>query len=234
MGFSKIETLSLTDLFIQQIENMILSGELEIGEKLPPARELSIRMGVSRPVISAGLIELEKLGFVEIHPRQGVFVCDYRRKGTLETLVAIMRYNGGTMRRKEVRSLLETRNALECLCVRLLIEESSDEELCTLSPILKDLQGTSDNDTAAEIVFRFHHEMAVLSGNALLPLMYYSFRPESVHLWTLYCKYNGIMAIYEIKKDLYDALCSRNIDKAITLTNNSMTRAIDNLPMYGA
>jgi hypothetical protein len=22
--------------------------------------------------------------------------------------------------------------------------------------------------------------------------MYYSFRPESVHLWTLFCKYNGI------------------------------------------
>ncbi len=34
--------------------------------------------------------------------------------------------------------------------------------------------------------------MAVLSGNNLLPLMYYSFRPESVHLWTLFCKYNGI------------------------------------------
>ena len=34
-------------------------------QELPPARELSARMGVSRPVISAGLIELEKMGFVE-------------------------------------------------------------------------------------------------------------------------------------------------------------------------
>ena len=95
MGFSKISTLSLTELFVQQIENMILSGELKIGEQIPPARELSIRMGVSRPVISAGVVELEKMGFVEVRPRQGVYVCDYRRKGTLETLVAIMRYNGG-------------------------------------------------------------------------------------------------------------------------------------------
>ena len=68
MGFSKITTLSLTDLFIQQVENMILSGELKVGEKLPAERELAARMGVSRPVISAGLIELEKLGFVEIRP----------------------------------------------------------------------------------------------------------------------------------------------------------------------
>jgi hypothetical protein len=68
---------------------------------------------VSRPVISAGLVELEKLGFVEIVPRQGVYVSDYRRKGTVETLVAIMRYNGGAMRKNEVRSLLETRDSLE-------------------------------------------------------------------------------------------------------------------------
>ena len=59
----------MTELFVQQIENMILSGELAIGEQLPPARELSVKMGVSRTVISAGLVELEKLGFVEIRTR---------------------------------------------------------------------------------------------------------------------------------------------------------------------
>lgn len=91
MGFHKITALSMTDLFVEQIENMILSGELAVGEQLPPARELSLKMGVSRTVISAGLVELEKLGFVEIKPRQGVFVCDYRRKGSVETLIAIMR-----------------------------------------------------------------------------------------------------------------------------------------------
>ena len=31
MGFEKISNVSLTDLFVQQIENMILSGELEVG-----------------------------------------------------------------------------------------------------------------------------------------------------------------------------------------------------------
>ena len=76
MGFNKIVAVSMTELFVPQIENMILSGELAIGEQLPPARELSARMGVSRPVISAGLIELEKMGFVEIVARQGVYVSD--------------------------------------------------------------------------------------------------------------------------------------------------------------
>ena len=35
MGFQKISSLSLTDLFVQQIENMILSGELAVGEHCP-------------------------------------------------------------------------------------------------------------------------------------------------------------------------------------------------------
>ena len=56
MGFNKIVAVSMTELFVQQIENMILSGELAIGEQLPPARELSVKMCVSRTVISAGLV----------------------------------------------------------------------------------------------------------------------------------------------------------------------------------
>ena len=150
MGFNKISALSLTDLFVQQIENMILSGELAVGEQLPPARELSIRMGVSRPVISAGLVELEKLGFVEIRPRQGVYVCDYRRKGTMETLVAIMRYNGGALRQNEVRSLLETREAMESLCMKLVCERVNTGELEQLSPILDSIRDAKDPEEAAE------------------------------------------------------------------------------------
>ncbi len=232
MGFSKINAMSLTDLFVQQIENMILSGELDIGEQLPPARELCVKMGVSRPVISAGVVELEKMGFVEIRPRKGVFVGDYRRKGTMETLVAIMRYNGGAMRRSEVQSLLETRSALECLCMRLVIERASDEELASLSPLLEDIKNASDGDEAAERVFHLHHEMAVLSGNTLLPLIYYSFRPESVHLWSIFCKRRGVGAIYEIKRKLYEALLARDVPTAQSQTDDIMERAITDLSVY--
>ena len=214
MGFSKISTLSLTDLFVQQIENMILSGELAVGEKLPAARDLSVRMGVSRPVISVGLIELEKLGFVEIVPRQGVYVCDYRRKGTIETLIAIMRYNGGIMRYDEVASLLQVRFMLEQLCMRLVIEKASEEELDGLAPLVAAIGDARTPEECAEAVFLFHHELAVLSGNMLLPLLYHSFQPESVHLWQWYVKRNSCRKMYEIKRNLYQALRDRDVEAA--------------------
>lgn len=234
MGFTKISALSFTDLFVQQIENLILSGELAVGEKLPPARELSVKMGVSRPVISAGLIELEKLGFVEIVPRQGVYVSDYRRKGTVETLVAIMRYNSGTMRKSEVKSLLEVREQLECLCARLVIDAASDDELERLGSILDELKNAPDAEAAADAVFRFYHELAIMSGNFLLPLMYYSFRSPGMYLWTLYCKRNGIEAMYRLKLGFYQTLLNRDVEAAIEKTHAIMSDAIDNLSIYGA
>ena len=234
MGYTKISALSLTDLFVQQIENMILSGELPVGEQLPAARELSAKMGVSRPVISAGITQLEKMGFVEVRPRQGVIISDYRRRGTVETLVAIMRYNSGAMRKNEVQSLLETRDSMECLCMRLVIEKASDAELEALAPTLDALRDCGDPDEAAELAFRFHHELAVLSGNVLLPLLYYSFKPQGLYLWSMYCRSNCVRGLYEIKLRLYRALLNRDQEEAARQTHQIMDAAIDNLPIYGS
>lgn len=232
MGFTKITNVSLTELFVQQVENTILSGELAVGERLPPARELSVRMGVSRPVISAGLVELEKLGFVEIRPRQGAFVCDYRRKGTVETLVAIMRYNGGAMRYNEVTSLLQVRGCLESLCVEQVIQNASEEELTALSPVLERIGEARQPEDVAEAVFAFHHELAVLSGNMLLPLLYHSFQPESLYLWTICCKKSGRRALYEQKLRLYQALLNRDVAQAQRLTRGSIDSAMGELSEY--
>lgn len=232
MAFTKITNVSLTDLFVQQIENMILSGELAVGEKLPSARDLCIKMGVSRPVVSAGLIELEKLGFVEVLPRKGAFVCDYRRKGTVETLVAIMRYNGGAMRRNEVISLLQVRQSLEILCMEQVIQQTSDRELENVSPYLDQIASAESPEKTAEAVFAFHHELAVHSGNMLLPLLYHSFRTESLYLWTICCKHFGCRQLYETKLSLYQALLNRDTAAVNVITARSIQTALEQLSMF--
>ncbi len=232
MGFTKITNVSLTELFVQQIENMILSGELAVGEQLPPARELSVRMGVSRPVISAGLIELEKLGFIEIHPRQGAFVSDYRRKGTVETLVAIMRYNGGAMRDNEVTSLLQVRNSLESLCMELVIQNATDRELASVAPLLQAIEEAKLAEDAADAVYAFHHELAALSGNMLLPLLYHSFKPESLYLWTISFKKEGKQKLCDAKVRLYQALLNRDTKEAIRLTQQRVSAPMTELSAY--
>ena len=232
MGFTKIKNVSLTELFVQQVENMILSGELAVGEQLPAARELSVRMGISRPVISAGLIELEKLGFVEIRPRQGAFVSDYRRKGTVETLVAIMRYNGGAMRGNEVTSLLQVRGSLETLCMELVVQNATDAELAGIAPLLNAIGEAHTPEDTADAVYAFHHELAALSGNMLLPLLYHSFQPESLYLWTISCKKDGQKRLYDGKLRLYQALLNRDTAEALRLTRESVHAPLAELSEY--
>ena len=48
MEFKKLNAPSLKELFISELENMIISGRLPIGTKLPSERELASSMQVSR------------------------------------------------------------------------------------------------------------------------------------------------------------------------------------------
>ncbi|PRX32836.1 GntR family transcriptional regulator [Paraburkholderia sp. BL18I3N2] len=57
-----------------QILALIREGELAPGARLPPERELAIRLGVSRPSLREALIALEIGGQVEIRIGSGVYV----------------------------------------------------------------------------------------------------------------------------------------------------------------
>ena len=67
--FSKLNSPTLKELFIKELETMILSGKLQIGDKLPSERELAKSMQVSRAVVNSGISELSRKGFLDIKPR---------------------------------------------------------------------------------------------------------------------------------------------------------------------
>ena len=196
MEFEKLSAPSLKDLFVKQIQGMILSGELAQGTALPPERELARQMQVSRAVVNGGLAELAAQGFVEIRPRQGTFVADYRRNGNLSTLIAIMEYNGGTLGREEIRSILEVRRALEQLAVGLILRNATDEDIERLGDLVAHIAGAQTPQQAAERAFEFQHELALISGNSILPLFYYSFRAPVIVLWVRFCRRYGIELLY--------------------------------------
>ena len=160
LEFSKLSAPSLKELFIQQLQGMILTGRLSVGAKLPPERELARQMQVSRAVVNGGVTELAQQGFLEVRPRQGTFVADYRRKGNLRTLIAIMEYAGGVLGNDEVRSILEVRRALEHLAVQRAIAQASDESMARLGEIVQALGQAQTHAEAAETAFLFHTPLA--------------------------------------------------------------------------
>lgn len=62
MEFKEIVSPSLKDLFVKEIERMIFSGELKIGDRLPPEREMAKMMSVSQTVVNTGIVVLATRG----------------------------------------------------------------------------------------------------------------------------------------------------------------------------
>lgn len=226
MEFQKLTAPSLRELFVEQLEHMILSGKLQIGEKLPPERQLAEAMQVSRGVVNSGLSELEEKGFLEIHPRSGTYVADYRKKGTINTLISIINYHDGKINDDVVRSILEIRIALDTLAIQLCIHELTDEDLASLRNHVENIRTASSNHGAAEAAFAFQHEFALLSGNSLIPLIFQSFRPIVFSMWERFCSLHGIGALYENNMELWNRLNARDLNGSIEWIEYSIGQTI--------
>lgn len=227
MIFKKISAPSLKELFITELEGMILSGKLEIGAKLPPERELAESMQVSRAVVNSGIAEMEKKGFLVVKPRIGTFVADYRRYGTTETLVSIMHYNGGMLRDKEVRSVLEVRILFMNLAATLAIDNASDEEIRALQRYVKALEQCHDPEESSSLIFAFSHELSFISGNSLLPLFFISFKDLVCSLWVRFAKAYGTQALAESASMIYQYVIARDKEGAVDYISASTQESID-------
>lgn len=228
MRFEQLYAPSLKDLFVQQLQKMILSGELPMGTRLPPERELVEQMHVSRAVINAGITELARQGFLEVRPRQGTFVADYRTGGSLDTLMAIMRYNGGVLGRDEIRSILEVRWGLEQMTISRAIDQATDAQLEELGSYVAQLEADPlpTPAQAAEIAFRFHHGLTLVGGNSILPLIYTSFKVPCTALWARFCRKYGVATLHSNVEELYRHLLNRDRDKALQWSSRYLEEAI--------
>lgn len=226
MEFQKISAPSLHELFVDQLEHLIISGKLQIGEKLPPERQLAEMMQVSRSVVNSGINELEKKGFLIIKPRSGTYVADYRRKGTIDTLMAIMKYNGGRIRNEEIRSIFEIRVALDTLAAKLCIDRITDEEIDLLFEKVEDIRNATNKDDAIRAAFEFQHEFALVSGNTLIPLVFQSFLPPIKTMWERFVDLYGMDILYKRNYKMWTFIKNRDTEGAIEWIETSMEECI--------
>ena len=194
-------------------------SKLEIGAKLPPERELAESMQVSRAVVNSGLDEMEKKGFLVVKPRIGTFVADYRKYGTADTLVSIMQYNGGMLRDKEVRSILEVRIMFMNLAATLAI--------AGLEQYVTALKACEDPEEAASLIFDFSHELSFIGGNSLLPLFFASFKDLVTNLWVRFASKYGAAALAESAEQIFIHVRDRDKDAAIRYITDSTNESID-------
>ena len=213
MTFKKLTAPTLTDLFVEEIKRMILNGELKIGEKLPPERQLAQEMNVSLAVINAGITRLTSLGFIRVAPRKGLFVADYIRNGNIDTMMEIISFSGHYINHDVLDPISNLRRSVETDAAKLACINRTEEQLATMSGLLAHISGESDPGVISDRAFRFFHEMTIASGNPYYPMICMSFR--SVYQFFFRIALANLLEQNRIKaalQMLYDAIAAR--DKA--------------------
>jgi DNA-binding FadR family transcriptional regulator len=188
MLIGEIAIPTLEELFISRIEQQILSGRLNPGDKLPSERQLQEETKISKTVIHAGLVALEKKGFIEIKPRCGAFVLDHRITGSLEAMNALIRYNGGRMTQEQIQSFFEFRIAVEGTTLKKLAQNHTDEMIHQLDEILKKAEHEAKKIEVnaahlAELLFLYQPSICVFSGNTLFAPLFNEFKPIILQFW---------------------------------------------------
>jgi DNA-binding GntR family transcriptional regulator len=149
-----VERPNLRNQVYDILKKRIILREIEPGKKINE-EELAESLGVSRTPIRETLVRLEHEGIVRIIPRRGAFVVSQSNK--------------------EVIDLLQVREVLEGLVVRLATENMERDLFDHLRRCLKEISSTDERDdrllkyTPADV--QFHALLLEACNNPLLKSM---------------------------------------------------------------
>jgi phosphonate utilization transcriptional regulator len=149
-----VQSNSLPALVQVEIEQLILSGELGVGQRINES-DLALRFGTSRGPVREALRALEESRLVRSEKNRGVFV--------REISVA------------EADEIYDVREALDQLIGRRVAERVTPEQLRELEAVVDDMDAASSaHDIKAyhALNLKFHDLLVDFAGNARLTESY--------------------------------------------------------------
>ena len=161
--FVPIQPKKMYEHVIDQIYKQILEGDLEKGDKLPPERELTDQLGLSRTSVREALRALEVLGIIQSQQGEGNFISGDIGESLIRPLASIFTLNGGTK-----KDVIELRLNMEILSARLAAERISPDELHQLEEILEQMKTGPDDELMFQLDDLFHQTIASATGNYLI------------------------------------------------------------------
>lgn len=147
-----------------QLVELINSGEYKVGERLPPERELCLRLGVSRPSLREALIALEMERRVEVRSGSGIYVLRPPVRPIGEEVVKAS--DLGPF------DVIRARAHLEAEVASQAVKNATPKQLEEIEQCLQEMYSCQVGDPQLhDADRRFHLAVAQASGNAAYPLL---------------------------------------------------------------
>jgi GntR family transcriptional regulator, transcriptional repressor for pyruvate dehydrogenase complex len=161
---SAVQVAKPADLIMRQIRNLISSGALKAGDRLPPERVLAERFGVGRGHVREALRKMECYGVLQTFPQSGTVVASLG-VAALERLIS----NLLELDRDDIKALVETRAILEIHTAKLAAERATDASIADLRVALDAFRKeVGAGRTGVEEDLLFHLAVANATGNPVL------------------------------------------------------------------
>ncbi len=227
-----VKAESLKTVCIKRFEELILSGKLPVGKKLPPERELAAQLGVSRPVVHEALVEIAAKGLVSMIPRIGTVVNDYRREGSVAILTSLIGFHNGQLYPKLLESLLAMRMLMEKENAKLAAVNRTREQMLQFKEIIKQEEEVDHKNIAqiTEIDFDFHHLVAMATDNLSYPMLLNSFRPVYTSLSGQFFQDTDVIpVVFNFHKEMVDALEKQDDVKAVDVMHRMLIHGEERL-----
>ena len=156
--------MAVTDEAILKIKAMIRSGELRPGDRLPPEKELSEALGLSRSSLREAVKALEVIRVLDVRRGDGTYVTSL----TPDLLLDAMSFVVDIHQDSSVLERFEVRRILEPAAATLAATRATAVDIEHLYRLVDQVQPTTSVDDLVAHDMVFHRYIAEMAGNAYL------------------------------------------------------------------
>jgi len=161
--FKNLPRRNTTDLIVGEIQDLILSNRLKVGDRLPSERDLAEKFRVSRNVLREALSVLRQRGLVEVISGKGTLVSVPSLGSMQENLSLLLRLKHVSLQELcDARMLIEPELAWRAASLPKTVNM---ERLRDLGEQLR--VTSSDAEAHVQADLDFHSEIAELSGHGV-------------------------------------------------------------------
>jgi len=217
MAYQRVKQPKISDVIMQQLEEMILEGTLKPGQKLPPERELAKQFEVSRPSLREAVQKLAAKGLLVSRQGGGTYVSEDLGGSFSDPLLDLFRTHPEAQ-----YDLLEFRHALEGVTAYYAAMRSTQadkEAIRKCYETLENYHATKAFDKEVQADVDFHLSIAAATHNmVLLHMMRALFSLLKQHIWenleNIYPKRGHRDKIHHQHGLLMDAIIAGDPEKA--------------------
>src|SRR6266540_7189718 len=157
-------SVAVTDEAIVRIKEMIVSGELKPGDRLPREADLADRLGLSRNSLREAVKALSLIRVLDVRQGDGTYVTSLEPNLLLDAMSFVVDFH----RDDTVLEFLEVRRILEPAATAMAAAAMPDEAITDLRKVLDQLDDAPTIEALVANDLEFHRKIALGSGNTVL------------------------------------------------------------------